>query len=512
MAGADSPGQEAGSPGPEAGPVLMAAPVVVDGQAAGSLVAVSETDGPDGGPDGGPTCQERRQTLSAFAQQVSLALSDAQALEAIEEAYHDPLTGLPSRALFIQRLERVLESGAQATVLFIDLDRFKAVNDSLGHAAGDELLNAVAGRLRGRLRSEDQAARLGGDEFAVLVPDVPLAVVTAIAQRIIDVLGKPFRISGRDVLIGASVGIASGQAPDVGATELLGDADVAMYRAKKSGAGKIMVFEPSMQADALEQLSLSSDLQRALAGGELDLHYQPMVNLRTHRPTALEALVRWRHPCRGLVPPATFVPLAERSGLIVELGRWVLRRSLARAAGWSREHPDIAVSVNVSARQIVDPGFTADVELLLTSASIPPQMLILELTETALVTNLDAALSVVHDLKDLGTRLALDDFGTGYSSLSHLRRFPVDLLKIDGSFMRTMFSDPREETLVRAVLGLGRSLQIPTVAEGIETPAQLAMLRSNDCELGQGYLLGRPMGDQKLSDYLAGDSVVPLVG
>ena len=493
---------QATSVDPQAVPAL-AAPVVVDGRPVGSLVAEPPATGTGSRPP-----QELRQTLSAFAQQVSLALSEARSLEAIEEAYHDPLTGLPTRRLFIRRLEQALAAGSQVNVLFVDLDRFKAVNDSLGHAAGDELLGAVATRLRGCLRGVDTAARLGGDEFAALLPDVPDGTAQAIAHRIIEALGRPFLISNRDVLIGASVGIARSREAETDAAELLAEADLAMYRAKKSGAGKVTVFEPVMQSEALDTLSLASDLQHAVAGGLLHLHYQPVVDLRTGRPFALEALVRWQHPERGAVPPAVFVPMAEQSGLIHELGRWVLRAALADAAAWQLDHPDVAVSVNVSARQIVDPAFGSEVSALLAQAGMAPDRLVLELTETALITHVDAALGGVRELKELGTRLAVDDFGTGYSSLSHLRRFPVDLLKIDGSFVRSMSTDPREEALVRAVLGLGRSLQIPTVAEGIETIAQLEMLRANDCDLGQGFLLGRPMPAGELAGYLAKGTVV----
>jgi diguanylate cyclase (GGDEF)-like protein len=481
-----------------AGTDLVGAAVQVDGRAVGSLVSCVGT-----GRHPPDDHRERRQTLRAFAQQVSLALSGAQALEAIREAYHDPVTGLPSRALLIDRLERALASGAPVNVLFIDLDRFKAVNDSLGHAAGDELLAAVAGRLRSCLRGEDGAARIGGDEFAVLAEGVSGAGAVSIAERVIEAVAKPFRIFGRDVLIGASVGVARGRAPEVDATTLLGNADLAMYRAKKAGPGRVTVFEPSMQEQALDALSLSSDLQQAIGGGQLELNYQPIVELAGRTPVALEALLRWRHPFRGAVSPGVFIPLAEQTGLVLELGRWALGEALHAAAGWQDHHPDLMVTVNVSGRQIVDPGFAGDVDAALGRAGLLPDRVVLELTETALVSDFERALACVRNLKDLGVRLAMDDFGTGYSSLSHLRRFPVDLLKIDGSFVRSMAGDARDESLVRAVLGLGRSLGIPTVAEGVETADQLAMLRSNGCELGQGFLLGRPMPGPAVSRYLA---------
>jgi predicted signal transduction protein with EAL and GGDEF domain len=362
----------------------------------------------------------------------------------------------------------------------------------------------VAGRLTGLLRDQDHAARLGGDEFAVLLPGVEEPAAVGIARRIIDTLARPFRIAGHDVLIGASIGLArSGEAGTDGA-KLLDAADVAMYHAKKAGTGHATVFDPAMQARALETLSLSSDLQHALTDQSLEVHFQPIVNLRTGRPVALEALARWRHLERGPVPPGVFVPLAEQTGLIVEFGRWVLRSSLGEAAAWHRAHPDVALSVNVSIRQLVEPTFAAEVQTMLDQAAFPPEMLVLELTENALMTHLDGALPCLHALGESGVRLALDDYGTSYSSLTHLRRFRVDELKIDGSFVRTMTSDTRDRAMVRAVLGLGRELGVATVAKGIETAEQLELLRANECELGQGYLLSRPMPASQLASYLSG--------
>ncbi|MBN1172297.1 MAG: EAL domain-containing protein, partial [Micromonosporaceae bacterium] len=440
---------------------VMAAPVHVSGQVQGSLAAYTLGDG--------ESLIEQRELLAAFAQQVSLALTDANAVEAMREAYHDQITGLPNRALFLDRLNHAIATNERhVTVLFIDLDRFKAVNDSLGHKAGDELLAAVAGRVRACVRGGDTAARLGGDEFAILLNSAGPRTGVRVARDIISSVKEPFRIQGRDVYIAASVGVASSRGSRTDAGDLLSNADVAMYRAKKAGPGHIVIFEPHMHAEVVERLHLQADLQRALTLDEFRLQFQPLVRLNDSHPVGVEALLRWTHPERGIVPPSMSIPVAEETGLIVELGRWVLRESCRQAAQWRQTIPDLTINVNVSARQIMDTGFVSDVASALSLAKLKGESLTLELTETVLINDPDKALHQLHGLKDLGVRLSIDDFGTGYSSLSYLRQFPVDQLKIDRTFVMGLNSDSENLAVVRTVVELGKTLRLETVAEGIE--------------------------------------------
>ncbi|WP_229074984.1 bifunctional diguanylate cyclase/phosphodiesterase [Actinoplanes sp. DH11] len=483
------------------GELTLATPVHVSGVVAGSLVAV--------GLDATDPAAENAGLMSAFGQQISLALTDARTVEAVREAYRDPLTGLPNRKRFLERLDQILEDPRIGTVvvLFIDLDRFKSVNDSLGHNAGDELLAAVSERILACLRTGDMAARLGGDEFAVLLEGVAVEEARAVeeaqavAERIAVQVAEPFQVAGRPVYIGSSIGIAT-RADCTAAGDMLGNADVAMYRAKRAGSGQVVVFEPEMHAEQLARLELRADLQNALAAGEFRLDVQPLVRLGTGELEGAEALLRWHHPRRGLVPPDQFIPITEETGLINEIGRWVLRESLSQVAGWRRSLPGLTVSVNVSARQIIDPRFVTDVADALDFAGVPGSALTLELTETVLTTDPARALTNLRLIKERGVRLAVDDFGTGYSSLSYLRQFPVDQVKIDRSFVSGVTTSAQDNALVRAVVDLGRALRLEVVAEGIEDAEQLQALVRMECDLGQGYHLHRPMDPRLFADVI----------
>jgi len=441
-----------------------------------------------------------QEVLLTLAEHVSLALTDAKTVGAmLHQALHDSLTGLPNRALLLDRLTHALErrgGNGRVGVIFCDLDRFKTVNDSLGHAAGDDLLVAVAARLGDCLRTGDTAARLGGDEFALLLEDVRgEREATAVADRVIEALRAPFELHGREVHVTASLGVVCG---DGGGEELLRNADVAMYRAKAAGKGRWALFEPSMRAEVLERIELEADLQKALPRGELEVHYQPLVALADGSLEAFEALVRWRHPRRGLVMPLAFIPLAEETGLIVELGAWVLDRACHQAAAWK-----CAVSVNLSARQLEQPDLVELVAGALRRSGLRPDLLWLEITETVLMHDTEATIGRLEALKELGVRLAVDDFGTGYSSLRYLRRFPIDLLKMAKPFVDGLAS--REgAALARTIVELGTSLGLRTVAEGIEGPRELAQLRRLGCELGQGYLFARPLTADAATAWLRG--------
>jgi diguanylate cyclase (GGDEF)-like protein/PAS domain S-box-containing protein len=418
-------------------------------------------------------------------------------------AFHDPLTGLANRALFRDRVEQALArdpSGEHVAVIFVDLDDFKKVNDTQGHAAGDALLTRVAALLVDSTRGCDLIARLGGDEFAVLLgrivhPDH----VEAVAARIAAALRRPIALPLRDVVVGASLGVARGR-PGVGADELLKDADLAMYRAKAAGKGLTAAYAAGAEALADERQRMHAELQRALdgdpAGGRLSLAYQPVVELATGRVSAYEALARWWHPTYGQVPPTTFVPLAEETGLVVALGRWVLGAACAQlrrweaAAGAGGERP--CVRVNLSRCELEQPTLLRDVADALERAGVAGSQLTLELPEAAVMRRPEEAFVTLHALRELGVRLAIDDFGSAASSIGHLQRFPVDELKIDRAFVGAAPEDADAEAVVRSVVALGRALRLRTVAEGVERPAQRAWLADVGCELAQGYLFAHP--------------------
>ena len=442
-------------------------------------------------------------------------VTDRKALEAelLHQAQRDPLTGLANRSLFRERVEQALERshghGGQVAVLFIDLDEFKTVNDSLGHIAGDRALVEVGQRLLRHLGrdSADTVARLGGDEFAVLLEELyNVHQARRTALGILEALHQPLHLDGRELIIGASVGIAVGRGDGVDADELLRNADVAMYAAKRQGKGRYALFEPIMHSRLVERLDLVGSLRRALERGELVLHYQPVVWLQPVRIIGVEALLRWEHPERGTIPPGEFVPLAEETDLIRPIGRWALHEACRQVRAWQEAFPmdpPLAVGVNVSARQIHQPGLINDVADALQRSGLPADRLVLEITETAAMQDPAVTVKRLRQLKEQGVRLAVDDFGAGYSSLSHLRRFPIDFLKIDKSFVAGVGSEPEEAALMGAIIRLGHTLGLRTVAEGIETAAQLARLQMLGCDTGQGFLFSRPLAAPDLEALLA---------
>jgi diguanylate cyclase (GGDEF)-like protein/PAS domain S-box-containing protein len=418
------------------------------------------------------------------------------------QALHDSLTGLPNRALVLDRAERMLAAARRThgsvSLLFIDLDNFKDVNDGFGHATGDELLAAVAARLRRVTRDSDTVARLGGDEFVVLVENGSLADASGLlAERVQDVLRPPFNLGGREYLVSASIGIAT--TSDGTAENLLQEADVAMYKAKSSGKDCCVSFRPRMRHAAHERLQLEMDLASAIIGGQLRVHYQPIFNLAHNDVCCMEALVRWQHPERGLLPPSEFIPLAESSGrLIVDLGRFVLSEACSAAAGWQRLDARLDVAVNISARQLESSSIVNDVASALTESGLDPGRLVLEVTETAMMHEPDAVVACMTKLKSLGVRISVDDFGTGYSSLSSLRHFPVDVLKIDRSFVESISKSAEDASVVQTLVSLGRTLGLEVVAEGVELVSQLDAVREAGCNLAQGFLLGRPLAREQL--------------
>ncbi len=427
------------------------------------------------------------------------------------EAFHDPLTGLANRALFADRVTHALARAArgpvdQLAVLFTDLDDFKLVNDSLGHAAGDELLTAVGERIRACLRRQDTAARLGGDEFGILVEDASAEKAEEVALRILDALRQPFSLAARQIFLQASIGTAlgGGLGSAVTAEELLRNADVAMYTAKSRGKGRHEFYEARMHASALHRLELRERLETALEAEEFVVHYQPVVDLRSGEIAGVEALVRGRQPTGRLALPAEFIPLAEETGLIVPLGQWVLDEACRQARAWHAEVAGpLSMAVNVASRQLQDPAFTSSLAATVRRSGARPGDLVLELTESALLDDGDTTAASIAGMKELGVRIALDDFGTGYSSLSHLRRFPIDMLKIDRSFVNGIDGeDDGERALVHSIIRLARSLELETVAEGVERPEQVVRLRALGARLGQGFHFARPMDPADLSALL----------
>jgi diguanylate cyclase (GGDEF)-like protein len=470
----------------------MAAPVYERGHVVGSLGVASTQPGR-------AYDSRDQQVLLSLAEHASLALNHTRALEdALHEALHDSLTGLPNRSLFLDRMRHGLARAdrAEATVgaLFCDLDGFKTVNDSLGHRTGDRLLQLVAERLAKCVRPADTIARLGGDEFGVLLEELPEPGDAArTAQRLLDALQAPFELRGREVYVSASIGIAAGRGD---AETLLRDADLAMYRAKSRGKGRYAIYEPSMHTAIVERLELEVDLKRAIEREELVLVYQPVFGLASGAVAGVEALVRWRHPTRGIVMPESFVPLAEESGLISELGRWVLRKACHQGALWRAKypgHPGLGIGVNLSVAQLREPGFVHEVADALEAAQLDAAGLTLEITETALMESFDDAIEQLDALKALGVEIAIDDFGTGYSSLRYLRRLPLDVMKIEKSFVDGIGRPDEQPDLLRAILDLAGIFGLTVVAEGIERSEQRTRLLELGCELGQGHLLSAPV-------------------
>jgi diguanylate cyclase (GGDEF)-like protein/PAS domain S-box-containing protein len=435
--------------------------------------------------------------------------------ELAHQAFHDSLTGLSNRAVFRDRVDHALSRsarhGSSLTVLLLDLDGFKMVNDSLGHDAGDDLLVAVGARIEACARASDTVARLGGDEFAILLEDEgDEAQATAAADRVLRGLAAPFEVRGREVFVRASIGIAISGGAEANLDDLIRNADTAMYAAKAAGKGRYEIFQPIMHTRALLQFEVQADLQRALDRGEFAVHYQPIVDIATGAAIGMEALVRWQHPTRGLLPPIEFIGVAEESGLIVPLGGWVLTEACRQTASWLAEYPEasgLTVSVNLSTRQLLEPDLVLQVREILEETGLDPSALVLEITEGSLMQDVGATAVKLHALKELGIRLAIDDFGTGSSSLAYLQQFPIDLLKIDKSFVdRVTAMESEGPALVRAIIELAQTFHLQTVAEGIEESEQLDELRLAGCLSGQGYLFARPLPSEEMEAYFRRDA------
>ncbi len=422
-------------------------------------------------------------------------------------AFHDELTGLANRALFLDRMDHALRVARSerdpVVVLFVDLDDFKRVNDDLGHAVGDQVLKSVAACIRKSAGSGDTAARLGGDEFAILLEDVGgVDRAIDVAERLLKLLRVPVAVAGYDLTVLASIGVAVAT-PNMNTTSLLRDADIAMYEAKRAGKGQIRIFDPAMRMVATKHLEYRAELGDALDDGQLRLVYMPFVDMRSGEVRGAEALVRWHHPQHGDISPVEFVPIAERTGLIVPIGYWVLDEALKQAAGW-RPDAGLFVSINASPVQVRQPDFVEHVLSALERHRLEPHMLMVEMAESVLVEENERAADTVALLREHGVRIAIDDFGAGYCSLSYLQRHPVDMIKIDRAFIDELGREPLGNTLARTILQMASSLDIRTVAEGIETTVQLRELRRLGCDLGQGYLLSRPLETQALVRRFAG--------
>ena len=419
-------------------------------------------------------------------------------------AHHDALTNLPNRMFLREQLKRGLSAvkrGETLAVLCLDLDHFKQVNDTLGHSVGDALLRAFAQRLRECTRDTDVVGRPGGDEFAILQSGVEQPTsATILAQRIVERLSKPFDVEGHEIVVGTSIGIAVAPNDGIDQDHLLRSADRALYRAKEQGRNGFCFFEAGMDAKMQERSTLQIELRKAIAAGEFELFYQPLINLQENAVSGFEALLRWNHPTRGLVLPATFIPLVEETGLIIPLGEWVLRQACAEAAKWPSA---INVAINLSPVQFRSKGLISTVMSAIAAAGIAANRVELEITETILLKNSEATLAVLHQLRSLGVRISMDDFGTGYSSLSYLRSFPFDKIKIDQSFVRDLDRNEDSITIIRAISGLGADLRMITAVEGVETKEQLEQVRAEGCIEAQGYLFGRPQPASEVPRFLS---------
>jgi diguanylate cyclase (GGDEF)-like protein/PAS domain S-box-containing protein len=427
-----------------------------------------------------------------------------------QRAFYDALTGLPNRALLKDRLDQALARAGRRHgsigLLFLDLDNFKQINDSLGHHVGDQLLAEAATRLRACVREDSTVARLGGDEFVVLLEHLTSdAEAVLVAERIEQQFTQPFRLEDRDLIVTASIGIVLGYAGQDLADNMLRDADVAMYRAKSGGRGRHVVFDPSMHIDVLARLELENDLRLAIKRGELRVYYQPIMVLEAGRVGEVEALVRWQHPTRGLMSPVDFISIAEETGLIVPLGQWVLGEACRQVAAWQAEYvndPPLTVSVNLSPRQFQQPNLLDEVKRALRESGLPPTSLKLEITEGVIMRDVEATITTLWQLKDLGVQCAIDDFGTGYSSLAYLKRLPLDVLKIDQSFVTGIGHDQEDTAIVRAIISMAKSLNLSITAEGVETAEQSALLKAWACDRGQGYYFAQPLAATGMTELL----------
>ena len=426
-----------------------------------------------------------------------------------ELAYHDALTGLPNRLLFNDRLSVAVaqahRSASRLAILFLDLDRFKVINDSLGHSLGDRLLQEVAERLQAGVRQGDTVARLGGDEFILLLPGIGRAEDAAkVAEKILETLKVPVRLESRELVVTASIGISLYPEDGFDVESLIKNADTAMYRAKEQGRDNFQLYTHAMNETAVERLGLENSLRKALPGGQLVLHYQPLLDLTTGKVHGVEALLRWNHPERGLMLPSEFLNIAEVTSLIVPMGPWTLRTACARARAWQEQgEPALTVSVNLSARQFQQPDLVAQVKRALDETGLPPSSLDLEITETHAMQNAEATIMTLRELKRLGVQISIDDFGIGYSSLSYLKRLPIDTLKIDQSFVRDITTDPDDAAIATAVIALAHTLKLQVVAEGVETQEQLEFLAARHCDRMQGYLFSRPLSADECGEFLS---------
>jgi diguanylate cyclase (GGDEF)-like protein/PAS domain S-box-containing protein len=442
-------------------------------------------------------------------------VSERKAFEAqiAHQAFHDPVTGLANRALFSDRVEHALTRVGRGQesigVIFLDLDDFKTINDSLGHSVGDDVLREVGTRLIDVIRASDTAARFGGDEFAVLLENTSgLQAVADTADRIVAALARPVQLETEELVVRPSLGIAiaapDAEAPVISADDLVRNADAAMYMCKRDAKGGYRVFEEAMHARVLERLTLRTALQRAIDTNQFELYFQPLVDLLSGNASGIEALCRWNHPTRGVVQPDQFIPLAEETGLIVDIGRWVLQEGCRQAVAFQSCVPSdepLQLAVNLSVRQLQHPDIVDDVRAALASSGLDPSTLVLEVTESVMMADAELAATRLHELRGLGARIAMDDFGTGYSSLGYLSRFPIDVLKMDRSFLSSDAAvDPNG--LAAAIVSLGATLGLEVVAEGIERPSQMAALRRLGCKTGQGYLIGRPMNSSAMRRWL----------
>lgn len=487
---------------------LLVSPMMVDGRAIGAVVLEHRSRSILG---------VERRVVSVVGQLCTIAalnLRNAVLLRNVQDlAERDSLTGAANRRMFQLSLEGILAADQRAetsrnemvtSVLFIDLDDFKIVNDTLGHAAGDALLVAATERISGSVRARDLVARLGGDEFAILTEDHPdLGRSLAMAKRLVHELRAPYLIGEHHVSVTASIGIATARDPRDSASDVVRNADVAMYMAKANGKSGFAVFDPGMHAAIRERNELGAQLQRAAELDQMRLVYQPIVDLESGRLAGVEALVRWQHPARGLVSPAEFIEIAEENGAILPIGRWVLREACRQAGTWGPERGSVFLCVNVSAREIQQTGFVDAVRAALADAGLEPTRLCLEITETALLKATPSTIATLESVRQLGVRIVIDDFGTGYFSLSHLRQFQVDVLKIASEFVQVPESDAKSAALAGAIVAMSDSLEIPTVAEGIETEEQAARMRALGCTFGQGYLFAAPMSDGEIDSAAA---------